>query len=51
MRRLATPEDVGNDALLLCLAEAGFITGQILHIDGGASLMDPVFPLAIQRDA
>jgi Nucleotidyltransferase domain len=27
MRRLATPEDVGNAVLLLCLAEAGFITG------------------------
>jgi NAD(P)-dependent dehydrogenase (short-subunit alcohol dehydrogenase family) len=49
MRRLATPEDVGNVVTLLCMEEAGFITGQVLHVDGGASIMDPVFPLDIQR--
>ena len=25
-----------------------FITGQMLYVDGGASVMEPVFPLAIQ---
>jgi enoyl-[acyl-carrier protein] reductase III len=49
MRRLGTPADVGNAVMLLCLDEASFITGQILHVDGGASLMDTVFPLEIQR--
>jgi len=49
MRRLGTPADTGNAAMLLCMAEAGFITGQTLHVDGGASLMDPVFPLELQR--
>jgi NAD(P)-dependent dehydrogenase (short-subunit alcohol dehydrogenase family) len=49
MRRLATAEDAGNAVLLLCREEAGFVTGQVLHVDGGASLMDPVFPLEIQR--
>ena len=34
---------------LLCMEEAGFITGQIIHVDGGASIMDTVFPLEIQR--
>jgi enoyl-[acyl-carrier protein] reductase III len=48
MRRLGTPEDVGNAAMLLCMEEASFITGQILHVDGGASIMDTVFPLDIQ---
>ena len=33
---------------LLCTGHAGFVTGQIVHVDGGASLMDPSFPLAIQ---
>jgi len=49
MRRLATPEDIGNAVILLCMEEAGFITGQIIHVDGGASIMDTVFPLAIQQ--
>ena len=49
MRRLGTPEDIGNAVALLCMEEAAFITGQILHVDGGASIMDTVFPLEIQR--
>ncbi len=49
MRRLATPEDIGNAVALLCMEEAGFITGQIVHVDGGASIMDTVFPLEIQK--
>jgi NAD(P)-dependent dehydrogenase (short-subunit alcohol dehydrogenase family) len=49
MGRVGTPADVGNAVLLLCMDEASFITGQTLHVDGGASVMDPVFPLEIQR--
>ena len=49
MGRLGTPEDVGNAVMLLCMDEASFITGQILHVDGGASIMDTVLPLDIQR--
>jgi enoyl-[acyl-carrier protein] reductase III len=49
MGRMGTPEDTGNAVALLCMEEAGFITGQTIHVDGGASIMDPVFPLAIQR--
>ncbi len=49
MRRLGTPEDIGNAVALLCMEEAGFITGQIVHVDGGASIMDTIFPLEIQR--
>jgi NAD(P)-dependent dehydrogenase (short-subunit alcohol dehydrogenase family) len=48
MRRLGTPADIGNAVSLFCTQEADFITGQILHVDGGASVMDPVFPLPIQ---
>ena len=49
MRRLGTPADIGNAVTLLCSKEAGFITGQLLAVDGGASLMDPALPLAIQQ--
>ena len=49
MRRLGTPEDIGNAVMLLSMKEADFITGQILHVDGGASIMDTVFPLEIQQ--
>lgn len=49
MRRLGTPADVGNAVMLLCMDEASFITGQTIHVDGGASIMDTVFPLEIQH--
>jgi len=49
MRRVGTPADIGNAVALMCMDEASFITGQTLHVDGGASVMDPVFPLAIQQ--
>jgi enoyl-[acyl-carrier protein] reductase III len=48
MRRLGTPADVGHAVALFCSKEAGWITGQVVAVDGGASLMDPALPLAIQ---
>ena len=48
MRRVGTPADVGNAVMLLCMDEASFISGQTIHVDGGASIMDSVFPLEIQ---
>jgi len=48
MRRLTTPADVGNVVALLCSEEAGFVTGQTLHVDGGASLALGDLPLALQ---
>ena len=48
MRRVGTPGDIGNAVILLCMDEASFITGQTIHVDGGASIMDSVFPLDIQ---
>src|SRR5881398_141804 len=44
MGRLGTPADVGNVVALLCQAEAGWITGQLIVADGGASLMNPEVP-------
>ncbi|MGH9908747.1 MAG: SDR family oxidoreductase [Pyrinomonadaceae bacterium] len=49
MGRLGTPEDIGNAVVLLCRPEASFITGQTIYVDGGASIMDTIFPLEIQR--
>jgi NAD(P)-dependent dehydrogenase (short-subunit alcohol dehydrogenase family) len=49
MRRLTTPEDVGDAVALLCSEQAGFITGQILAVDGGASLACADFPMNFQH--
>jgi NAD(P)-dependent dehydrogenase (short-subunit alcohol dehydrogenase family) len=48
MGRLGTPEDVGNVATLFCSEQAGWITGQVIYADGGASLMNPEVPTEIQ---
>ncbi len=48
MGRLGTPEDIGNVASLFCSEQAGWITGQVLYADGGASLMNPEVPPEIQ---
>ncbi|MCI0354536.1 MAG: SDR family oxidoreductase, partial [Acidobacteria bacterium] len=49
MGRLGTPGDVGNAVVLFCSEEAGWITGQTLAVDGGASLMETVMPLEMQQ--
>ncbi len=49
MGRLGTPADIGKAVALLCSEDAGWITGQVIAVDGGSSLMDTVFPLEIQR--
>ena len=49
MRRLGTPADVGNAVALFCSREADWITGQLVAVDGGMSLMDPALPLPIQQ--
>ena len=36
--RLGTPEDVANAVAFLASAEASFITGEVLHVCGGAQL-------------
>ena len=49
MRRLGLPSDLGNAVALLCSAEANWITGQVLDVDGGASLMDAHLPLEFSK--
>ena len=48
MRRRVTPGDIANVCALLCSDEASFVTGQTIVVDGGSSLMNPDFPLALQ---
>lgn len=48
MGRLATPADVGDVVALLCSEQAGFVTGQVILVDGGASLMNAEVPPEIQ---
>ncbi len=49
MGRIGTPRDVGNALALLCADESGWITGQLIEVDGGAALMDAHLPLEIQQ--
>lgn len=42
LHRLATVDDVAHTAVWLASAEAGYITGKIIELDGGAER--PVFP-------
>jgi enoyl-[acyl-carrier protein] reductase III len=49
MRRMGTPADIGNAVSLICSQEASWITGQLIDVDGGASLMNSHIPLEIQQ--
>ncbi len=46
---MGTPADIGNFVALLCAEEASWLTGQVIAVDGGASLVDTHLPLEIQR--
>lgn len=48
MGRLGTPSDIGNAVALICSQEASWITGQLIDVDGGASLVDAHLPLEFQ---
>jgi len=51
MRRRSTPQDIADVCALLCSDEARFVTGQAIAVDGGSSLMNAHFPLALQVPA
>lgn len=38
MRRVGRPADIANAALFLAAEESGFVTGQVLYVDGGRSV-------------
>ncbi len=39
LRRVGSPEEIGASILFLCTPHAGFITGEILNVNGGAVLV------------
>lgn len=39
LRRVATPDEIAAPILFLCTAHAGFITGEIFNVNGGAVLV------------
>ncbi|MFA1541915.1 3-oxoacyl-ACP reductase FabG [Actinomadura monticuli] len=38
MRRVGSPADIANAALFLAAEESGYVTGQVLYVDGGRSV-------------
>ena len=38
MKRLGTPDDIASVVLFLCSPAAGYVTGQVITVDGGLSL-------------
>ncbi|MCX7665864.1 MAG: SDR family oxidoreductase, partial [Gemmataceae bacterium] len=38
LRRIGTPEDIAGVVVFLASPEAGYITGQVITVDGGLSL-------------
>lgn len=47
-KKPGTPADIGGAVTALCTEDAGWITGQTIVADGGASLMTPEVPLFFQ---
>ncbi len=39
LRRVATPEEIAAPIVFLCTAHAGFITGEVFNVNGGAVLV------------
>ena len=39
MKRLGTPEDIAKAVGFLCSENAGYITGQTIHVNGGLALI------------
>src|SRR5215471_17045221 len=51
MGRRGSMDDIADVCALLCSDEARFLTGHALSVDGGSSLMNSDFPLALQIPA
>ena len=44
MRRVGTPEEIAGVVAFLLSADAGYVTGEIVSADGGASVVNTVRP-------
>ena len=44
LERMAEPEEVAHAALFLCSSRAGFITGEMLAVDGGTQVRSTIYP-------
>jgi NAD(P)-dependent dehydrogenase (short-subunit alcohol dehydrogenase family) len=49
--RIGAPEDVANAVAFLVSEQSGFVTGEVLHVCGGAQLAAPSNPFATQGRA
>jgi hypothetical protein len=47
-RGIDGPYAIGNAVALICSEDAGWITGQLIEVDGSASLVDGHLPLEFQ---
>jgi len=41
LKRMGRPSDVAGVAGFLCSPEAGYVTGQMIMVDGGISIASP----------
>jgi NAD(P)-dependent dehydrogenase (short-subunit alcohol dehydrogenase family) len=51
MRRAGTAEEVADLVVFLLSEQAGFLTGEVISIDGGATAMNPVRPSGQRLEA
>jgi 3-oxoacyl-[acyl-carrier protein] reductase len=39
LRRVGTPEEIAAPVLFLCTPHAGFMTGEIMNVNGGSAMV------------
>lgn len=40
LRRLGEPQDIANDVMFFAADQSAYLTGQILSVDGGMTMVD-----------
>lgn len=49
LRRLGTPAEAAGAVAFLCSPDAGSVTGHVLAVDGGLTVVAPPFPTDLPR--